>query len=227
VLAPLTSTALNVESLLAGGEPEITALLGGLIESGIAIALAGNSRPASGCEHHASHFWDLLAAHGRRAPMLHGLQVGYATRYAMRLQRFAFAGGVQTLRPPVPPPDPLGPAVRAWLGEPTPEIVEAVEEKRRYAARTTHWPRDPAGWEAVRAALVPALELFDLVEPALDTAGFPSGPEWLGIDAGTLAATFRYATRLRARYTVVDFLEGQGQLERAVRESISGSSHRS
>jgi hypothetical protein len=31
-----------------------------------------------------------------------------------------------------------------------------------------------------------------------------------------LDATLRYATRLRARYTVVDFLEGQGMLEAAI-----------
>jgi glycerol-1-phosphate dehydrogenase [NAD(P)+] len=216
VLEPITFVARNVEPLLAGGGSEAAALLRGLIQSGIAIALSGSSRPASGCEHHASHFWDLLAARGVRPPALHGLQVGYATRFAMRLQRFAFDGGVASLRAPTPVTDPLGPNARAWLGEPTPEIIEAVEEKRRYAADLERWPADIRAWMAVRSRLAPAIELFDDVERALDAAGFPDAAGWLGVDAETLRATFRYATRLRARYTVVDLLEGQGVLDSAL-----------
>jgi hypothetical protein len=62
---------------------------------------------------------------------------------------------------------------------------------------------------------------FDDVEVALDVAGIPRGPGWLGLDADTLRATFRYATRLRARYTVLDFLEGQGVLEEAVEAALA------
>ena len=33
-----------------------------------------------------------------------------------------------------------------------------------------------------------------------------------------LRATFSYSNRLRARYTTVDFLEGQGVLDRAIED---------
>lgn len=36
-----------------------------------------------------------------------------------------------------------------------------------------------------------------------------------------LRAGLRYGGRLRARYTVVDFLEGQGVLEQALDEALS------
>ncbi len=221
VLAPLTFAAANAEQVVAGRADAIEQLIVGLIESGVAMAIIGNSRPASGCEHHASHFWDLLAAHGRRSHASHGLQVGYATRFAMRLQRFAFDGGVVALRLPVPARDPLGPQARAWLGEPTEDIIAAVEEKQRYiAAIADRWPRDPAAWEAVRARLAPALELFDAVEQALSVAGIPSEPGYLDIDAATLRATFRHATRLRARWTAVDFLESQQSLDAALAATL-------
>jgi glycerol-1-phosphate dehydrogenase [NAD(P)+] len=180
------------------------------------MALAGSSRPASGCEHHASHFWDLLAARGRRAHHPHGLQVGYATRFAMRLQRFAFAGGIRLPRRPTPPTDPLGPEAREWLGEPSEEIVAAVEEKQ-----TLTPPEDwPERWSAITQQLTPALELFDQVERALEAAGIPGEPGYLDIDEETLEATFRHATRLRARYTTVDFLEGQGALDAALSAAL-------
>ncbi len=109
VLAPLSFAAANFEAVLGGGVDAVAQLLGGLIESGVVMAIVGNSRPASGCEHHASHFWDLLAARGVQPHRSHGLQVGHATRYAMRLQRFAYGGRVDPLLEPVAAADPLGP----------------------------------------------------------------------------------------------------------------------
>ncbi|HXR28962.1 MAG TPA: iron-containing alcohol dehydrogenase, partial [Solirubrobacteraceae bacterium] len=111
---------LDVDALLAGDVDAVAVLLRALIESGLAMAAVGSSRPASGCEHHASHLWDLLAGRGARPRALHGLQVGYATGFAMRLQRFAFGGDVALPRRPTPVAEPLDAAARAWLGEPPP-----------------------------------------------------------------------------------------------------------
>jgi glycerol-1-phosphate dehydrogenase [NAD(P)+] len=221
MLEPLTFAASNAERVMAGEADAIHALLAGLVQSGIAMAIVGSSRPASGCEHHASHFWDLLAARGMRPHASHGLQVGYATRFTMRLQRFAFGGGVSSLRPPVVAEDPLGPAAREWLGEPSAEIAAAVQEKQQWiAAERDSWPRDGAAWAAVCARLGDALALFGEIEQALDVAEIPATPGYLDVDERTLRATFRYASRLRARYTVIDFLEGQGALDEALEATL-------
>jgi glycerol-1-phosphate dehydrogenase [NAD(P)+] len=223
VLRPLTFAAGNAERLMGGAPEAVAALLQGLIDSGIAMTIVGSSRPASGCEHHASHFWDLLAARGMRAHASHGLQVGYATWFAMRLQRFAFAGGLTELHHPQPVPDPLGAAAREWLGEPTAQLREAVAEKARFtAAVPAGWPAGEPAWAQVCSRLAPALELFPRVESALAAAGIPSAPGYLEIDARVLRATFHHATRLRARFTVVDLLEGQGRLDDAVRAMLAG-----
>jgi len=51
----------------------------GLILSGIAMSLYGDSRPASGTEHHLAHFWEMrMLAEGQK-PALHGIKVGLAT----------------------------------------------------------------------------------------------------------------------------------------------------
>jgi glycerol-1-phosphate dehydrogenase [NAD(P)+] len=216
VLEPLGRAAIDAPRIMAGQAGAVRSLLAGLVQSGIAMARVGSSRPASGCEHHASHFWDLLAAHGRRAQARHGLQVGYATRFAMRLARFAFGGGITELRRPAPVDDPLGPEAQRWLGRPSPEIAEAVREKAKFVAQPM-----TREWAVVCTSLAPALAQFGAVESALDVAGIPAGPGFLEIDEPTLRATFRYATRLRARYTTVDFLEGQGRLEEAINFMLS------
>jgi hypothetical protein len=60
------------------------------------------------------------------------------------------------------------------------------------------------------------MDVFPLVAEALLAASIPSEPGFLGLDAATLEATFRWANRIRARYTVLDFLEGQGRLDEAI-----------
>jgi hypothetical protein len=47
-------------------------------------------------------------------------------------------------------------------------------------------------------------------------AGIPPQPGFLGLDAATLRASLRWANRIRPRYTVLDFLEGQGRLDEAI-----------
>jgi glycerol-1-phosphate dehydrogenase [NAD(P)+] len=218
----------NVPALMAGDPAAQRELLDGLIQSGINIARFGNSRPASGLEHHASHFWDLLAAHGKHEHASHGLQVGYATGYGMRIQRLAYGGGVPVLEVPWPVEDPLSPAARDWLGEPTEDIVAAVRAKQAMmSARPPTWPSDQLAWQEVCDALSGAMEPFPAVELALEQAGIPTMPRFLGLTTETLNATFHYATWLRDRYTTIDFLRGQRQLDAAVQSAVGEGYQRS
>jgi len=57
-------------------------LLNGLILSGLAMIMAGSSRPASGAEHNISHAIDRSF---RRYRTLHGLQVGFSTLFTLLL----------------------------------------------------------------------------------------------------------------------------------------------
>ncbi len=68
----------------AGGigkaQPEaVRALFDALVESGYCMLDFGQSRPASGAEHHYSHFWEMKLLHEGRPAILHGAKVGVAT----------------------------------------------------------------------------------------------------------------------------------------------------
>lgn len=68
-----------VDAVNAIGEtrPEgLAVLMAALVESGLCMAEAGNSRPASGAEHHYSHYWEMRLLAEHRPPLLHGLKVG-------------------------------------------------------------------------------------------------------------------------------------------------------
>ena len=221
VTGPLVHAATHVAEVLEGSTEAVSGFVRGLVESGIAMAMIGNSRPASGCEHHASHFWDLLAATGRRAHTPHGFQVGYATHFVMRLQRYAFGGGIQELSTPRPVIAD-GHEARSWFAGHEAEVDAVLDEKRRFlAGHGSAWPETPSRWEAVREQIGEAMGVFPLVADALSVARIPSEPGFLGLDAATLKATFRWANRIRARYTVLDFLEGQGRLDEAIDAALS------
>jgi len=223
VVGAVVETASRVDEILDRSPQAVPLLLSGLVESGVAMAMVGNSRPASGCEHHASHFWDLLAAQGHRPHGPHGLQVGYATRFAMRLQRFALDGSVAKLTTPRPVPDGAGAgAPGSWFAGHGAEVRAVMDAKRRFASdHESAWPRTAAAWRAARAQAGAAMDLFGLVTAALDAARIPAEPGFLGLDRATLETTFRVANRIRARYTVLDFLEGQNRLGEAVEAALA------
>ena len=76
-------------------DPEaVKAVTEALVLTGIAMSFVGNSRPASGCEHHCAHCWEMKALMEGRTPALHGTQVGVGTILALRLyHRLAHGAG--------------------------------------------------------------------------------------------------------------------------------------
>jgi len=62
----------NLFRAIENGSDLYATLVEGLVVSGVAMVLAGNSRPSSGAEHLISHALDRFPIHD-----LHGLQVGW------------------------------------------------------------------------------------------------------------------------------------------------------
>ena len=82
-IASLTKKAVDsvqesCPNLKKGDSSAYEQLTYGLILSGLAMQLAGNSRPASGAEHHISHCWE-LAVINKPSPALHGEKVAVGT----------------------------------------------------------------------------------------------------------------------------------------------------
>jgi glycerol-1-phosphate dehydrogenase [NAD(P)+] len=65
-------------------EGSIRMMFEALVESGLCMVENGNSQPASGTEHHISHFWEMRLLMEDRPPVFHGHKVGIGTIYAAR-----------------------------------------------------------------------------------------------------------------------------------------------
>ena len=79
------SVADQALAIAAREESAIAALMRALIVVGIAMAYMGNSRPASGCEHHMSHYWEMMFEQAGKRPVPHGTQVGVGTVLILKL----------------------------------------------------------------------------------------------------------------------------------------------
>jgi len=69
----------NADAIGQGSPAGIRRLLDALLESGYCMLDFGSSRPASGAEHHYSHYWEMKLLREGRPAILHGAKVGVAT----------------------------------------------------------------------------------------------------------------------------------------------------
>ncbi|QYR20197.1 sn-glycerol-1-phosphate dehydrogenase [Paenibacillus sp. sptzw28] len=92
LVAEITEQALqacvqHAEQIGRRTEDGIRILIGALIDSGLAMLLFGQSHPASGAEHHLSHYWEMEYIRSGRRQLLHGAKVGVACAEITALYR--------------------------------------------------------------------------------------------------------------------------------------------
>ena len=74
------------QRLLSRDAEAIGTLMEALVGVGIAMAFVGNSRPASGSEHHLSHFFEIVGILNDEPYFMHGTDVVYSTVYTQRIR---------------------------------------------------------------------------------------------------------------------------------------------
>lgn len=73
-------------ALLARDAEAVEVLMEALVGVGIAMAYVGNSRPASGSEHHLSHFFEVTGIMNDLPYFMHGIDVVYSAVYTQKLR---------------------------------------------------------------------------------------------------------------------------------------------
>ncbi len=81
----------QARELVNRNESAVSSLIEGLILSGIEMQNAGNSRPASGCEHHVSHYLEMAAERLNTHFAPHGVQVALGSLVGNALYRYALS----------------------------------------------------------------------------------------------------------------------------------------
>ncbi len=203
-------TCIQDASAIGQDTPEgIHHLMDMLIESGLCMLDFGSSRPASGAEHHASHYWEMKLLREHRPAALHGAKVGFALILIARQYAKIRALSAQEMMSrlegaALPTRESEIEAIRNGYGDladdvirehapflnMTPEQFEAV--KRRIAEQ----------WDAIQqaAATVPPPEQ---ITQYLRQAGAVTDGKALGFSDEEVSLGLKYGHYLRNRFTVM------------------------
>jgi glycerol-1-phosphate dehydrogenase [NAD(P)+] len=207
-LAAVQQCTDNVEGIGRAEPQALGALFDALVESGYCMLDFGQSRPASGAEHHYSHFWEMKLLREGRPAVLHGAKVGVATVLVAGLYdrvRTLSRDQVADLLEASNLPDKaeeLEIIGRAYGGE----ADEVSRDQGRFLDLTEDQYdalklRILQNWDAVQAiaAQVPPAEE---VARLLETAGGPSRVDQIGISKQEKEMAIADAHYLRDRFTV-------------------------
>ena len=86
------------KAVLARDTAAVGALMEALVAVGIAMAYVGNSRPASGSEHHLSHFFEITGILDNKEYFLHGIDVMYSAAVTCKLREMLLEKGIKDIK---------------------------------------------------------------------------------------------------------------------------------
>ncbi|SDZ23526.1 glycerol-1-phosphate dehydrogenase [NAD(P)+] [Evansella caseinilytica] len=201
----------NVDNIAAGDETGIQLLMEALINSGIAMLLIGHSHPASGGEHHVSHYWEMDFLRNNKPQVLHGAKVGVACGLIADLYK-------KKVRPSIAGDGELENMVS--LLQPTGKAEAAGHEQGDGGAKSAVDNNGEAGNDeriaaSLNAIAVDRASILDIIDRIpdgdtirgwLEKVGGETEPEQLGIEAEVVAAALTEAHHIRSnRFTFLQF----------------------
>ncbi|MBO5293416.1 MAG: sn-glycerol-1-phosphate dehydrogenase [Lachnospiraceae bacterium] len=191
----------------------IAGLMEGLVLSGIAMSYIGNSRPASGSEHHLSHYWEMMfLQHGEHGAW-HGTKVGVGTVTALRLyQLFAEAElDFSALSAYTFDETAWEKAIACAYGTAAPSVLSLEKEVKKNST-----PEVQNRLQALQThlseikQLAKALPAPETIRDMLEQLGAPYEPKQLGVDRQLFVNSILYAKDLRNRYGLLQVLYDTG-----------------
>ena len=193
-------------------------LMDGLIVSGEAMLAWGNSRPASGAEHHLAHFWEMSRAGaqatltGKKYPA-HGIKVGVATILAAGIYHWLFNLELTELKRHIAQyrPEPEA-SFRARIhrvygplaGDILNNLKGCYQDRKARAARQE---RIVANWKSMGIWVKDRLPAPERLRELLSQTGAPVEPSEIGVQPEMVTLALQNAKELRERYTVFRLAE--------------------
>ena len=217
----------NTVSISKSDKKGIHALTEALINSGMAIIMAGQTRPASGAEHHFAHYLEMKLAMEGRPEILHGIKVGLGT-----LCSIAFYNALSNFDP-----DSIDPVS---LSEKLADDDDWKQNMRRVFRAITDEVMAETGLQyrdrqALKGRLDKIKDIWNSeIKPIIDdvpglesilnlikSAGYDYSPESLGLTIEEMDTALTFAMEVRPRYTIFRLMDDIGLLKKHTRQILS------
>ena len=217
----------SAKGLASHDREAVRVLTQALVLSGIAMDFSGNSRPASGAEHHQSHYWEMQFLFDGRPAVLHGTKVGIGT--VLMLELYNMLAEMEKpdfvrLRKEIS----NRPSMEEWEREirrcyrDGAEGIIALEKKagkneaegllKRLSVMEEKWDEI--------SALAKTAPKASEISHVLELMGAAKVPADVGIPQGYVYDSIRYGKELRDRYTILQFIWDLGKLDEAAEKLV-------
>lgn len=202
------------------GKPQsITVLMRALLLSGISMALAGSSSPASGGEHLISHFFDMTAPWKKREIGLHGCQVGVATIITATLYKH-----IQNFKPNQDKIDKILSKYENFedyskkFNILPAELKHSIkqEAEKKYPTKEilkSRLQNLSNTWDVFWEDLNSYIKNPEVIKNVLELAGAPTTLKEIDITQEEGIQAYIIAKDIRSRYTILDLAWELGELE--------------
>ena len=187
------------EKLLARDAEAIGTLMEAIIGVGVAMAFVGNSRPASGSEHHLSHYFEIVGILRDEEYFMHGTDVVYSSIYTQRIREQLLAMDAPAKNQPLSR-EKWEENIRAIYGSISDSVI-ALQDKMGWY-NEDRFPVYSAKWAEIKEVLAeaPSVEEMNgyLKSIGLDVAEFDAlyGKE-------KIDGALKFAKDLKDRYSVL------------------------
>jgi len=201
----------NSEKIIAREKTGIEILTKGLIYSGVSMMMVGSSRPASGTEHHISHFFDMYAGIFQNSVPTHGIKVGTASfissNFYLKLLETDFNEfKLEHNR------EAREKEIREAYLDKADGILELLDQRWEHDLITKE---DLLSREKQIKSNIREFKVYlESVEGILDTFGFFERKDVKNLNRDWLRKAVNYGFELRFRYTISTLLRQAGLLEK-------------
>ena len=208
VRASLKRCVDNAEELLARDADAVEAVFDGLVLCGLAMKLAGTSRPASGIEHYLSHIWDMRGGEFGTKTDLHGLQCAVGTYISASLY--------ERIKNTTPDREKALEYVKSFdysewkhkmkefLGKGADAMIALEEKEGKYdkEKHSARLDRIIEKWDEILAVIDEEIPSVECLSALYRRVGLPMSMEELGLDVDLLPLTFKAAKDIRDKYVL-------------------------
>lgn len=197
----------------------VQATVEGLVLSGLAMAYAEISRPASGLEHYFSHLWEMMALDRGTPYELHGIQVGVGTLLTLKLydqiraltpdraRAEAFIRGFSD--------EDWQAQTRRIFGKAAQAVIDAEHQAQHKNDPERHARRLDniiAHWGDILRVIDEELPATGDIEALMSSLGMPMKPEDIGISREDTVNAFIGSRDIRDKYLTSSMLWDLGLL---------------
>jgi glycerol-1-phosphate dehydrogenase [NAD(P)+] len=209
----------NTENISKAKKDGIYTLTEALVNSGMAIIIAGQTRPASGAEHHFAHYLEMKLAMEGKPEILHGIKVGLGT-----LCSIAFYNSLSDFDPDSIDSESLSDKLaddKDWeknlsqvFGCISDEIISATDlQYRSRQVLKERLVKIKEKWHSDIKPIIDDVPAIGDVLKLIELAGYDYSPKSLGLTVEEMNTALNYAMEVRPRYTVFRLMDDLGLLK--------------